>query len=580
MFAGDELKFAWHNRLPPISINKIRLLLFAVLTLSSLSFIGAGHDDAWIMLFAGETLGQDSWFLNHNGVAQEISTSVLGAMLAAIASALAPSGFEFAWWKIFAWLPAIAAGMVLFEILRTVCDWRYGVYGVLALCCFPQWHYWAWGGLESGLFWLATLLFLYWLASFSSLPSNQSALSAAFFAAILPLVRADALWAPVLLLGAGIFFRNVSIWNRFWPGLLACATVFAFHCLRYYFTGQWLPNSAYAKAPFSQDSLRYGFEYFYQFYSDSPAHGLLALSIAISLFGIFKLFRSDSGSTCFQARLFAWACAIVLAIDLTTLVAGGDWMSYHRFAVRSLPIKVLVIALWINDMDKSGIFSKVRHSLQKLISITFCLIVLSGWGAQGIVERAGQYRFTTQINTSASSKWRGISEYMVESNTPSLRDHILLLSWMDQALPSLIDEAKRQAKSPLIIASYQAGFFPRELRKRYTTNELYFIDLAGLSDSRIGRLPGAKTPLGLTDGTLNWAQALAKGQGALGNFLSDCRPDIVYVLHAEAEEIKLMKEAKFEISYSKSIEINNIFHGAVIFKSLVSGDKRCSGLMS
>jgi len=579
MFAGDELTFARINGLPPISLNKIRLLLFIILTLSSFSFIGAGHDDAWIMLFAGETLGKGSWFLNHNGVAQEISTSVLGAILAGIASALAPPGLEFAWWKTFAWLPAIAAGMILFEILSTVCDRRYGVYGVLGLCCFPQWHYWAWGGLESGLFWLATLLFLYCLASFSSVTTHRAAFAVAFFAGLLPLVRADALWAPLLLLVSGAFIRNVSVWNRFWPGLSACAAVFAFHCLRYYVTGLWLPNPAYAKASFSLDSLRYGFEYLYQFHRDSPAHGLLAFSIPISLFGIFKLLRSGPESTGFQARLFAWACTIVLTIDLTTLVAGGDWMSYHRFAVRSLPIKVLVIALWINDMDKSGVFSKVRPSLQKLTSVAFCLIILSGWSAQGIVERAGQYRYATQINTSASSNWRGISEYMVESNTPSLRDHILLLPWIDQVLPTLIDEAKRQTRSPLIIASYQAGFFPSELRKRYTANELFFLDLTGLSESRVGRLPGAKTPLGLSDGMFNWAQTLAKGQGALGNLLKDCRPDIVYVLHVRPEDIKLMKEAKFELSYSKSIEISNIIHGAVIFKSLIPAHKRCSGLM-
>jgi hypothetical protein len=579
MFAGDELIFARLNGLPPISLNKIRLLLFVVLTLSSFSFIGAGHDDAWIMLFAGETLGKGSWFLNHNGVAQEISTSVLGAILAGIASALAPPGLEFAWWKTFAWLPAIAAGMVLFEILRTASDWRYGVCGVLVLCCFPQWHYWAWGGLESGLFWLATLLFLYGLARFSSLPSNLAAFAAAFFAAILPLVRADALWAPLLFLGSGIFFRNVSIWNRFWPGLLACGVVFAYHCLRYQFTGQWLPNPAYAKTPFSLDSLRYGLEYLYQFHSDSPAHGLLALSLPISLFGIFKLFRSNPESTCFQARLFTWACAIVLTIDLTTVVSGGDWMSYHRFAVRSLPIKVLVLALWVSAMAKSGVFSKVHPSAQKLMSTAFCLMILSGWSAQGIVERAGQYRFASQINASASSNWRGISEYMVDANVPLLRDQSLLLPWMDQVLPTLVDEAKCQARGPLLIASYQAGFFPRELRKRYSANELFFLDLTGLSESRVGRLPGAKTPLGLSDGIFNWAQTLAKGQGALGNLLKDCRPDIVYVLHAKPEDIKLMKEAKFELSYSKSTEINSIIHGAVIFKSQIPAHKRCSGLM-
>lgn len=562
------------------SIIRIRLFLAILLITSSLGYIGAGTDDASIMLFAGETLGKGRWFLNHNDIPQEISTSVLGAVLAWAASALAPIGQEFTFWKIFAWLPAIAAGMVLFEVLRIACGKRYGIYGVLALCCFPQWNYWAWGGLEFGLFGLTIILFLYWIACFSSAPTNRAALVAAFLAAVLPLVRADALWAPVLLLGAGIFFRNISIWNRFWPGLLACAAVFSFHYLRHHFSGQWLPNPAYAKAPFSLNSLRYGFEYLYQFHSESPAHGLLALSIPISLFGIFKLLRSNPESAGFKASLFSWACAIVLIIDLTTLIAGGDWMSYHRFAARNLPLKILVIALWINDMDKSSFFNKANPLVQKISVFTFCLLILSGLMAEGTVVRPGYYRYTSSINNEVlSSKWQGLSALMIKANIASLRDHEVLLPWIIHILPVLVEETQRQVRKPLIIASYQAGFFPRELRKRFTTNEVIFIDLAGLSDSRVGRLPGAKTPLGRSDGVFHWAQTLAKGRGALGKFLNDCRPDIVYVLRAKPEEIKLMKEAKFEISYNKFIEINDAFHGAVIFKSLIQGDKRCSGLM-
>lgn len=117
------------------------VLVALPLVVASLHFIGAGHDDAWIMLFAGETVGRGP-FLNHNLAVQEISTSVLGALLAA---AVAPPGAEYVAWKIAAWLPALLAGIFFFRILLDHCGRWAAMIWLLVLSCFPNWHYWAWG---------------------------------------------------------------------------------------------------------------------------------------------------------------------------------------------------------------------------------------------------------------------------------------------------------------------------------------------------------------------------------------------------------------------------------------------------
>ena len=134
-----------------------RLAVFVVLAVSSVFFIGAGHDDAWIMLLAGKGVGQSAWFVNPNGVPQEVSTSVLGSLLAAVVIHLSPEGSGFMWWKIATWLPAVFSGVLFHELLAKRCGRVGAGFWVLVLCCFPEWHYWAWGGVESGIFWLFLL---------------------------------------------------------------------------------------------------------------------------------------------------------------------------------------------------------------------------------------------------------------------------------------------------------------------------------------------------------------------------------------------------------------------------------------
>lgn len=555
-----------------------RLLALAALILSSLTFFGAGHDDAWIMLFSGETLGAGTGVLNHNGVPQEMSSSVLGAALAGAASYLAPSGDAFLWWKVVAWLPAIGAGLVFLELLNRSFGLLTALVWLFVLCCFPQWHYWAWGGLESGLFWLAVLLFIDWLAKFSARPALDSGVILAVLAVALPLVRADAIWAPVVCLGAALVVPAAALRHRLRPALVACVLVAAFHALRFSMTGAWFPNPAYAKAPLSMESLYQGFEYLRQFHSDSPLHLFLALACPLALFGVGRWFHAVWCGRRTHPGVYEWSALLLLLIDLSTLAAGGDWMSYHRFAARTLPLKLIVMAHWADWIAQSPGVARLSAGAKRLILVAALLAALTGLTATGIVEREGLYRMGSTIAPAEFEFSRGFADYLMRANIPNQRDQIALLPWIDDELPRLVDQAGREGRLPLKIASYQAGLFPYAIRKKFSAQQVLFIDLAGLSDFRIGSLRGARTPLGLFDGTHRWAEALTFGASELGKFLRACRPDVVYVLAVSDAELKLMDRAGYDVMLRKNAVVDGLAYPATIFVSRSAGDGRCPPL--
>lgn len=570
-------------RIPVVSGSAWRtehlITAFVILALLSLPFLGAGHDDAWIMLFAGETLGKGQWFLNHNGATQEISTSVLGALLAGISAHLAPSGQAYAAWKVAAWLPAMLAGMGLFNIVRRYCDTRSAYYWIFVLCCIPQWHNWAWGGLESGLFWLLSLLFVLALAEWTQEPDCRSGWQVAALAFALPLTRADALWAPLTLLFAAAWAKPASARIRIMPGFCAILATLAFHALRRWLSGQWLPSPAYAKATLSVEGIEQGLSYLYQFHAQTPLHALLAITLPLSVWGVFRLLRCAYGASPGRPGLFEWAALLVLIIDATTIMVGGDWMGFHRFAVRSLLLKILVLAL-AADIAHKWLAARIQQLfVRNLLSTAFAALALTGWTADGVVEKPGLFKFASQISEDVPFSLDLIG-YMQDSNIPLQRDIRALAPWLDRDLPALVEQARTAGSLPLVVASYQAGYFARELRQRFNANEVLFVDLAGLTERRIGSLPGPRSALGLSDGIFHLAETLAHAGNSLGHFLASCRPDVVYVLGATPNDIRLMASAGYVLSYDKTVLIDGLTHGAVILtKSSPPLSNKCTALL-
>ena len=233
----------------------------------------------------------------------------------------------------------------------------------------------------------------------------------------------------------------------------------------------------------------------------------------------------------------------------------------------------MVIALWSDQLLATHLTGKFS-GLTRTSALAAALVLAStGWTAEGMVRREGLYQFGSQLAPEHDS-WPWDPNVFVEANIPARRDTAILPVWIENELRGVVD-ASVQSGRQLVVASYQAGYFPRELRQRFSPKQVVFVDLAGLSDYRIGSLPGWKSPLGLADGTHHWATTIAAGTSALGKALRDCRPDIVYVLFASRQERELMASAAYRVAYERSIIIDGARHGAVIFQSLSDGDGRC-----
>lgn len=278
--------------------------------------------------------------------------------------------------------------------------------------------------------------------------------------------------------------------------------------------------------------------------------------------------------------LLDWAAVIILLIDLTTIVAGGDWMSFPRFAVRSLPLKLLVLTLVAQQFVRPVLVRWRFKAVFPALGAAILLLAISGWMSEGVVERSGIYRFPPQLVSSTAGRLpEEIFSSFVQANVPAYRDHEVLRPWLDEELPQLVAKAKAAGGLPLKVASYPAGYFARELRRRFAPEAVLFIDLAGLSDSRIGTLQGDRTPLGLMDGTHRWAGTVSGAPGVpLADFLRTCPPDVVYVLHVSPAEVLLMADAGYSLDYQCTVVINDSVHAATVFTSHRQYGKGCPQL--
>lgn len=128
-----------------------------------------------------------------------------------------------------------------------------------------------------------------------------------------------------------------------------------------------------------------------------------------------------------------------------------------------------------------------------------------------------------------------------------------------------MDQARAQGRLPLKIASYQGGIFVWELRKRYAPSTVLFLDLAGVTDSHFAKLPGARTPLGLSEATYDWSQSISQASGSLGRALSTCRPDVVYVLGCNRFDLRVMSQTGYELEYAQTLGIDGVDHRATVF---------------
>jgi hypothetical protein len=575
--ARDPASNPEHRGLAGELIRGLPLICAAVVGAWSWQFRGAGHDDLWIMLSAGKSLHHGGWFLNPNGLPEETSTSFLGALIAAAVTAVASDENLVAFWKITMWIPGLAAAALVARTTVGVAGAVATMCAVLLLAAVPDWSYWLWGGLENGLFGLVCLLLATASARYVSATSGwRSGAELALATILVALTRADGIWA-LGITAAACFLQRGSRF-RAWPLAVSIFVLSGIHGIRFGFTGLLFPTPTYAKMSISLKTALQGLSYLTDFGSQSLLHGVFtfvlpavgATVLARALIFVKRPSRFvDLGSA-------PWAVAVAMSIDASTIAAGGDWMGYYRFATRSLPVKAILLAVILG-----WLFSLARERWGRWVPFVAGSLLVAGFAgdasaAQGIVVM-GQGRSCGPQHTQAildvdGKPWSAYTH----ANLPWIRDQRLLLPFIDTHLSTLVDEARAQGRLPLKIASYQAGVFVWEVRRRYAPNTVMFLDIAGVTDSRFGRLPGARTPLGLSEGIYDWAQSISRGSGALGRALSTCRPDVVYVLGCSQVDLQLMSQAGYRLDYARVIQIEGVAHRATVF--VTSGAPGCASL--
>jgi hypothetical protein len=304
---------------------------------------------------------------------------------------------------------------------------------------------------------------------------------------------------------------------------------------RWWMTGAPLPNPVYAKVSIGLDSTWAGLSYFWDFYQQSAGHGLLALAYPCAgyAFARFLFAERDEAHT-----LLALCGAIVACIDTITVLSGGDWMSMHRFAARSIEWKlILIVGTFATRLRTTDLSEVSRHTISAGGTCLLIVFLSSVPTADGLTHAWG-HETPPVHNRLAIDEWiRQPQAAWIRSNIVLSRDHNSVRPLLNEELEKSIQRKIRiGAKFPFRVASYQAGYFPYQLRKLYPPSQVLFVDMAGLSERRIGALPGAKNPFGRIDGTLGWSATIAFNQGSLGQRLKDCTLDFVYVLGASDVE--------------------------------------------
>lgn len=179
------------------------LCFFTIYSVSH--FLAAGRDDTFIMLWEGQTLGYAPWFVNFNYQVQEISSSVLGVLVAALTK-----GMTVPHALLLIKLLGLTSSLITLTLLwfrRTVLYaeipsmWLLAFGALVSTAVSPCFQYWTLGGLETPYH--ALLLLAFCLILVNSLSDNIGGKvdwRLAGIEILLFLTRTEGFW-PILMAG-------------------------------------------------------------------------------------------------------------------------------------------------------------------------------------------------------------------------------------------------------------------------------------------------------------------------------------------------------------------------------------------
>ena len=526
------------ERLPAVLFGIVLLLG----TLNALyQYLGAGRDDVFITLWAGKTLGSGPWFINYNGEPQEISSSILGALIAKFAYLCCAENYYLAN-KLFGWLAALATLAVIWFQRRTFFRQSpaFSAIATAALIGFnPSFAYWSLGGLETPYYALLILLYVA-LASRIFSPSVREVQRAYPYLAIVQILailcRPEGFWligatlTLVLLYWKTIPDRRLPIIKAaILPPLVFLIALFA---IRHAMTGAIFPNPVYAKVSVNHlGGFQEGWDYLSTFYGVGflgiLLSGTTALSFVLVGQATFRRFFFNPKNTQLASRILAPALCIC-AYEAFVVMVKGDWMEYHRFMTPTLGLKILLLVMLAEKLHGLA-FSHSR----RLASVSVAMILF--------LVMADELRYRAPQDCSTRLSFGFFENFLDHPNKATIglncahqRDGYAIRPFIEQELPKYLAQ-----KSHLTIVTYQGGYFPYFLRERFSPREITLVDTTGLLNLEIAKVEGEKIPTG--NKYLDDIPAILSGKvPGLSERVSRYRPNMIYMLaDKETDQAKL-----------------------------------------
>ncbi len=520
-------------------------LLFVWLGLTR--YLGAGTDDVFITLWAGESLAAGHGLVNHNFEPLEVSSSLLHTLIVAVLAKLAPDSVY-----TLNKLTGLAAGLLT---LGAVCFYRTTLFprkhlrfpavglSLIALATMPSFLYWTLGGLETPFVALLLLLCAVYFARYMLRPTWSHETLLILCQILLMAARPEA----VYLIPFSVIFAGVCGWCVGWRVGLAriilapSAFFFALGFLRKAYFGTFFPNTVYAKMGAIADKFPPGLFYVRQFYESG--YFVLFLGLALITAAVYYGFllacclRRRNALTSAPEGPLVFVLGLIVTVHVFVILSGGDWMEHFRFLCPAIPLMIVlatsflfaVVGGLIERMKRAG-FS--RFTVRLFAVFAACLIVPL-WAASPFQRgdvTIGQGAFPATIKDASSRisirellAGEGSLDQRVKMlNARYNRDIHTLSRFVNSELPDL--DARSDG---LVIATIQMGLFPYLVRKQYPDPDVYFIDTWGLCTQEIALM-------GLPGGFFGvWAggalpRVMAGEAGVLSEFVLSKKPNLVY----------------------------------------------------
>lgn len=548
-------------------------LIIAIFSLYTFQqFLAAGRDDTFIMLWAGQSLGESSWFINYNYEKQEVASSITATLIASLTKNLAVENALFVI-KICGLVVASLTLLLIWIkrslIFKNSCHQDKMALGViLATGSSPAFAYWAVGGLETPYYsFFLTAFYIAFISQLTTIKQKNTSFDWSLFSTgcFVTLTRTEGFWIILVALITTPVLYKFSLINLLWKVkalLLSLMALITLCFLRYLFTGSLWPSPVYAKVGNIQDLIPTGWKYVTDYYTSS-AWGYV--SIAGVLYGTIFLIRaltatysSDSVKNTRTINILALV-SFISGHHMVTILSGGNWMEHYRFMSPIIPMTNILIFMMFGDA-----FHVAHKYISSCIStiiikkITFILIFLAALLQTIATKESAVHTCSTPINKHLLlGGIQDLSKSTILNNCAHTRDWYAIKPFIDNELPSLLTKNNNH----LTVASFQAGFFPYFIRKKYSPHQIYFIDTRGLTDLHIALIKGEKTNSGNSDG-LRIDLALSQKNNSLFPYLSNHSPDLVYERYASPEIRQNFLNIGYSVVWDKP-------HAVVFYKSSI-----------